>query len=530
MEIESLIESAAGSGASDLHLEAGMPAAVRVRGALRVQGEPIAPKLLLEAARNLIGENQWPVFLERRSFDLSKTIRGVRCRINVLQTSRGVGLAIRLLSSFQATVEKLNLHPDLKKLVKNTHGLILICGPTGSGKSSTLAALIQEINLTETRHIVTVESPIEYTFRPRRAYIRQREVGRDTPSFEQALLDALREDPDVLMVGEMRDPETMRLTLSASETGHLVLATVHSSSCAEALQRVAAAFPAEIQSAVCAQLSDCLVAAVSQRLRFRQDLNIAVPECEILMATHAVKNFVRIRFRARGIPPTSRPSKPAPTTACGPSSAMPNGWKPGPISSSPARARNRPTANRPNPFPPPRGRPSPSRQKRKRKPKPRTRPKAGGSKSNRSRVNSGRSSRPRNRNPMDRCQKFVCVGGALAASFLMGVFLTGCTTQSQAEVQAQSAYIAGQRDAFASLAARQRNSVTVIGPVQNSEVTWTNDLTLSQAIITANYTGSDNPRQIILTRQGQTTRIDPQDLLQGQDVPLQPGDIVTLQQ
>ena len=187
------------------------------------------------------------------------------------------------------------MHPDLKKLVKNTHGLILVSGPTGCGKSSTLAALIQEINLTETRHIVTVESPIEYTFRPRRAFIRQREVGRDTPSFEQALLDALREDPDVLMVGEMRDPETMRLTLSASETGHLVLATVHSSSCAEALQRVASAFPAEIQSAVCAQLADCLVAVISQRLRFRQDLNIRVPECEILVATHAVKNFIRNR-------------------------------------------------------------------------------------------------------------------------------------------------------------------------------------------------------------------------------------------
>jgi twitching motility protein PilT len=272
-----------------------MPAAVRVRGALRVQGEPIAPKLLAQTARELIGETQWPVFLERRSFDLSKTIRGVRCRINILHTSRGVGLAIRLLSPFQATVEKLNLHPDLKKLVKNTHGLILVSGPTGCGKSSTLAALIQEINLTDTRHIVTVESPIEYSFRPRRAYIRQREVGRDTPSFEQALLDALREDPDVLMVGEMRDPETMRLTLSASETGHLVLATVHSSSCAEALQRVASAFPAEIQGAVCAQLADCLVAVISQRLRFRQDLNIRVPECEILVATHAVKNFIRNR-------------------------------------------------------------------------------------------------------------------------------------------------------------------------------------------------------------------------------------------
>ena len=295
MELESLIDSAAANGASDLHLEAGMPAALRIRGALRVAGEPIAPKALLDMARTLIGESQWPAFLERRSYDLSKTVRGVRCRINVLQSSRGVGMAIRLLAAFQATVEKLNLLPDLKKLVKNTHGLILICGPTGSGKSSTLAALIQEINLSEMRHIVTVESPIEYTFRPRRAYIRQREVGRDTPSFEQALLDALREDPDVLMVGEMRDPETMRLTLSASETGHLVLATVHSSTCAEAIQRVASAFPAEIQSAVCSQLADCLVAVVSQRLRFRQDLNILVPECEILMATHAVKNFIRTR-------------------------------------------------------------------------------------------------------------------------------------------------------------------------------------------------------------------------------------------
>ncbi len=137
MELEHMIESAAGNGASDLHLEAGMPAAVRVRGALRVTGEPVAPKLLAELARGLIGEEQWPVFLERRSFDMSKTIRGVRCRINILQTARGVGLAIRLLSSFQATVEKLNLHPDLKKLVKHQHGLILVSGPTGCGKSST---------------------------------------------------------------------------------------------------------------------------------------------------------------------------------------------------------------------------------------------------------------------------------------------------------------------------------------------------------------------------------------------------------
>ena len=295
MELESLIKLAADSGASDLHLEPGLSPAMRIRGTLCVAGEAIPAKDLAEMAQLLTGEEQWQCFLQRQSFDLSKTIQGVRCRINILRTSRGVGLAIRLLATFQATVEKLNLHPDLKKFIKHTHGLILVSGPTGCGKSSTLAALIQEINLTETRHIITVESPIEYAFRPRRAYIRQREVGRDTPSFEQALLDALREDPDVLMVGEMRDPETMRLTLNASETGHLVLATVHSSNCAEALQRVVSAFPAEIQSSVSAQLADCLVAVISQRLRFRPELNMRVPECEILVATHAVKNFIRTR-------------------------------------------------------------------------------------------------------------------------------------------------------------------------------------------------------------------------------------------
>jgi twitching motility protein PilT len=295
VDLEGLIAAAREQGASDLHLEPALPAAMRIRGALRTSGEPLAGAQLLQVARDLVGTDQWPVFLQRRSFDLSKTIRGVRCRINILQSSRGVGLAVRLLSSFQATLERLNLHPDLRKLVAQTHGLILVSGPTGSGKSSTLAALIQEVNLTEARHVVTIESPIEYTFRPNRAFIRQREVGRDTPSFEQALLDALREDPDVLMVGEMRDPETMRLTLNASETGHLVLGTVHSSTCAEALQRVVGAFPAEIQSNVAATLADCLVAVISQRLKFRQDLNIRVPECEILVPTHAVKAFIRNR-------------------------------------------------------------------------------------------------------------------------------------------------------------------------------------------------------------------------------------------
>src|SRR3989454_5469610 len=177
MKLDSLVTMAHGNGASDLHLEPTLPPAIRVRGTLRTAGEPLSGRELLEMAKELIGPEQWTHFLERRSSDLSRTIQGVRCRINVLQTSRGVGFAIRLLSSFQATLEKLNLHPDLKKLVAHDNGLILVSGPTGCGKSSTLAALIQEINLTEARHIVTIESPIEYAFRPRqigRASCRER--------------------------------------------------------------------------------------------------------------------------------------------------------------------------------------------------------------------------------------------------------------------------------------------------------------------------------------------------------------------
>ena len=236
-------------------------------------------------------------------------------------------MAIRLLRAFQATVDKLNLHPDLKKLVKNTHGLILVSGPTGCGKSSTLAALIQEINLTETRHIITVESPIEYTFRSRRSFIRQREVGRDTPSFEQALHDALREDPDVLMVGEMREPETMRLTLSAAETGHLVLATVHSATCAEASSAWRRRFQRRFKEPSAPSWRIAWWRWFPNACGFGEDLNIRVPECEILMATHAVKNFIRTANFSKLFPR----SKPARNTTCGPFSVTSNGSTAGPV-------------------------------------------------------------------------------------------------------------------------------------------------------------------------------------------------------
>jgi len=291
--LDSLVAKARELGASDIHLEGGLPSAFRVQGDLRLAGEPLTAASLASVARELLGDGAWDEFQARGSFDLSRAISGVRCRINVLQSSRGVGLAIRLLSSFQATLASLNLHPDLRKLAANRHGLIMVSGPTGCGKSSTVAALLQEINLSETRHILTIESPIEYLLTPRASLIRQRQVGRDTPSFEQALLDALREDPDVLMVGEMRDPETMRLTLNAAETGHLVLTTVHSSSAAEALSRVVSAFPAEVQAGICAQLADCLAGVVCQRLRYRPDLKMRVPECEILLPSSGVRGTIR---------------------------------------------------------------------------------------------------------------------------------------------------------------------------------------------------------------------------------------------
>jgi len=266
---------------------------LRVRGELQMLGEPLASGLILEAARELVGVDGWARFYEQRSSDLARTVAGVRCRINILQTLRGVGMVVRLLSPFQATLKKLNLHPSLRKLVEARHGLVIVSGPTGSGKSTTLAALIQELNLTEARHIVTIENPTEYVLTPRQALIRQREVGRHTPSVAQALLDALREDPDVLMVGEMRDPETMRLTLNAAETGHLVLTTMHSSSCAEALQRLVGAFPAEVQAGVSAQLADCLVGVVCQRLRFRSEQKLLVPECEILVGSTGTRAVIR---------------------------------------------------------------------------------------------------------------------------------------------------------------------------------------------------------------------------------------------
>jgi twitching motility protein PilT len=294
MELRQIIALAARRGASDVHVAAGRPVVLRVRGELVALAEPTVSAAAAEAmVRSLVTAEEWEVLRQQGSEDKALTLDGVRCRVNVLRAGGALGLALRLLPSSDVSLTSLNLHPELRNLVEAEHGLVIVSGPTGCGKSSTLAALVQEINRNRARHIVTIEHPVEFELRPARSFLRQREVGRDTPSFAQGLHDAMREDIDVLMVGEMRERETMRLTLDACETGHLVLATLHSSTVVEALQRIVSAFPAGEQPSVCAQLADVLIAVVTQQLVWLEPPSLLVPQCEILRGNSAVRAVLR---------------------------------------------------------------------------------------------------------------------------------------------------------------------------------------------------------------------------------------------
>ena len=293
MIVDEWVAQAWALGASDLHLEAGTPLVARVQGELQTVGGVVSADSLVQAAQDLLGATGWAQFKDRGSADLSLAIGGLRCRVNFYQTWRGVAVAIRLLAPAAMDLRGCNLHPDFRKLIESTTGLIIISGPTGSGKSTTLAAIVEEINATRSRNIITLESPLEYIYANRRSFIRQREIPTHSPSFEQGIIDSLRENPDVLVVGEMRTPEVMRLTLNAAETGHLVLATMHSATCAEALSRLCMSFPADIQGSVRAQLADCLVGLSCQRLDFLSAYRLRVPRCEILLPSSGAKGTIR---------------------------------------------------------------------------------------------------------------------------------------------------------------------------------------------------------------------------------------------
>jgi twitching motility protein PilT len=293
MSFKSWIQKGRELGASDLHLESGTPLVARIRGDLAPIGEPISAQRVIEAGRELLGREVWEQFLERGSADVSVAAGGMRCRMSLFRTIRGIAIAVRLLAPSVNNLRACNLHPDLRKLVEAESGLVVISGPTGCGKSTTLAALLEEINTSRARNIITLESPLEYLFTNRRSFIRQREIPTHSPTFEQAVIDALRENPDVLVMSEMRTPEVIRLTLNAAETGHLVLATMHSASCGEALSRICMSFPAEIQGSIRAQLADALVGVVCQRLDFVATQRLRVPRCEMLLASSAAKGTLR---------------------------------------------------------------------------------------------------------------------------------------------------------------------------------------------------------------------------------------------
>jgi len=293
-QIEKLLETAVDKGASDLHISVGHPPILRVNRALMPIGsDNLSPSGTEALAFSLMTEKQKEMLKERKEIDFSYNFQDrVRFRINVFFQKGTISAALRLVPSRIKTVEELNLPPDLHRFTKARQGFVLITGPSSHGKSTTLAALIDEINRTRAEHIITIEDPIEYLFKEKKAVIEQREVYQDTDSFANALRATFRQDPDIIMVGEMRDLETMETAITAAETGHLVFATLHTNSAAQTIHRIVDSFPSSRQGQIRAQLSGSLLGVVSQRLIPGVDGKL-VPACEIMINTPAVANLIR---------------------------------------------------------------------------------------------------------------------------------------------------------------------------------------------------------------------------------------------
>ncbi|MDN5327224.1 MAG: twitching motility protein PilT [Moorella sp. (in: firmicutes)] len=295
LDIETILVAAAAAGASDVHISAGLPPVFRVNGELQVQRqwEPLDLEMTARLVRPVVGD-KWEVFREQGEIDLAYSLPGVsRFRVNVFHQRGSVGAAIRLIPREIPGLESLGLPPVVAELAGRQHGLILVTGPTGSGKSTTLAAMVDKINRERSCHIITLEDPIEYLHQHRRSIVNQREVGSDTRSFASALRAALRQDPDVILVGEMRDLETIATAITAAETGHLVLATLHTSSAVQSVDRIVDVFPPHQQGQVRIQLADTLEGVITQQLLPRADRKGRVAAVEVLIATPAVKNLIR---------------------------------------------------------------------------------------------------------------------------------------------------------------------------------------------------------------------------------------------
>ena len=289
-----VLDLALSLGASDIHLSAGLPPSFRAAGELRSVGAtPMTAAEVAEVARWLVGDE--PVS-EGFSGDLDRAAeyRGWRLRVNVYRQAGQLAVAVRLIPGSPPPFSSLGLPEVIERFAYLPRGLVLFAGPTGSGKSTTQAALLDIVNRTSSRHIVTIEDPIEYVHPQRRCVVHQREVGQDTASFAVALRAVLRQDPDVILVGEMRDPETITTTLTAAETGHLVLATVHAGSTSEAVDRMVDAFPAESKALVRAQLAACLAGIICQvLLPAAEEPSQRQAVAEVLVANDAVRAHIR---------------------------------------------------------------------------------------------------------------------------------------------------------------------------------------------------------------------------------------------
>ncbi|MDC7701297.1 type IV pilus twitching motility protein PilT [Vogesella indigofera] len=295
MEISELLAFTVKNKASDLHLSSGLPPIIRVHGDIRrINLPPMAHNDVHDMVYDIMNDHQRKAFEETFECDFSFELPGIaRFRVNVFQQNRGIAAVFRVIPSKVLSLEDLNAPKIFREIADLPRGIVLVTGPTGSGKSTTLAAMVDYVNENQYSHILTVEDPIEFVHESKKGLINQRELGAQTQSFANALKSALREDPDVILVGEMRDLETIRLALTAAETGHLVFGTLHTSGAAKTVDRIVDVFPAGEKEMVRAMLSESLRAVISQTLLKTKDESGRVAAHEIMIGTPAIRNLIR---------------------------------------------------------------------------------------------------------------------------------------------------------------------------------------------------------------------------------------------
>ncbi len=295
LSLEDLLKKTLEFGASDLHLTVGIPPTIRKNGRLSTIGEEkLMPSDTEAYVRSMLNEEQWRKYQDTGELDLSFALKGMgRFRVNVYKQRGTCCAAIRMVNLVIPSAEELGLPNIVTDMSKKTKGMILVTGPTGSGKSTTLALIIDLINKNRDCHILTLEDPIEYLHKHNKSIVNQREIGNDSQSYSAALRAALREDPDVILVGEMRDTETIAIAVTAAETGHLVLSTLHTIGAANTIDRIIDVFPPFQQQQIKVQLSTVIQSVISQQLLPRKDKPGRVPAIEIMVATPAVRNLIR---------------------------------------------------------------------------------------------------------------------------------------------------------------------------------------------------------------------------------------------